>query len=148
MERELKVYRENELAIRQYIHQIEELRQKEALSVENTKEKIGKLNQKMQILMNENKEIRENSAVSAPYILGQLKQGLLLVENMTRQDKLNVFEYVDLLSGNFVTRLRKDYNLNENNLLLSVLIKLGFLQQNCFLLLIAKKTLFIGRNKG
>lgn len=102
----------------------------------------------MQILMNENKEIRENSAVSAPYILGQLKQGLLLVENMTRQDKLNVFEYVDLLSGNFVTRLRKDYNLNENNLLLSVLIKLGFLQQNCFLLLIAKKTLFIGRNKG
>lgn len=126
MERELKVYRENELAIRQYIHQIEELRQKEALSVENTKEKIGKLNQKMQILMNENKEIRENSAVSAPYILGQLKQGLLLVENMTRQDKLNVFEYVDLLSGNFVTRLRKDYNLNENNLLLSVLIKLGF----------------------
>ena len=127
MERELKVYRENELAIRQYIHQIEELRQKEALSVENTKEKIGKLNQKMQILMNENKEIRENSAVSAPYILGQLKQGLLLVENMTRQDKiecfLNMWIYCPAI---FVTRLRKDYNLNENNLLLSVLIKLGF----------------------
>lgn len=126
MEKELKTYQLNELVIGQYIRQIEELKQKEMLSVENTKEKIGKLNQKIQILMAENKEIRENSGVSAPYILGQLKKGLLLVENMTRQEKRSIFEYMDLLSGNFVANLRESYNLNENNLMLAVLIKLSF----------------------
>lgn len=126
MEKELKTYQRNELIIGEYIRQIEELKQKEILSVENTKEKIGKLNQKLQILMAENKEIRENSGVSAPYILGQLKKGLLLVENMTRQEKQSIFEYMDMLSGNFVANLRKSYNLNENNLMLAVLIKLSF----------------------
>lgn len=126
MERELKTYQLNELVIAQYICQIEELKQKEVLSVEHTKEKIGKLNQKIQILLAENKEIRENSGVSAPYILGQLKKGLLLVENMTRQEKQSIFEYMDLLSGNFVANLREGYNLNENNLILAVLIKLSF----------------------
>lgn len=126
MKRELKTYQLNELVIAQYICQIEELKQKEVLSVEHTKERIGKLNQKIQILLAENKEIRENSGVSAPYILGQLKKGLLLVENMTRQEKQSIFEYMDLLSGNFVANLRKSYNLNENNLILAVLIKLSF----------------------
>lgn len=126
MEKELKTYQLNELVIEQYIRQIEELKQKEVLSLEHTKEKIGKLNQKIQILLAENKEIRENSGVSAPYILGQLKKGLLLIENMTRQEKQSIFEYMDLLSGNFVTKLRECYNLNENNLMLAVLIKLSF----------------------
>lgn len=126
MERELKTYQLNELVIGEYIRQIEELKEKEMQSVENTKEKIGKLNQKIQILVAENKEIRENSGVSAPYILGQLKKGLLLVENMTRQEKQSIFEYMDLLSGNFVANLRDTYNLNENNLILAVLIKLSF----------------------
>lgn len=122
----MKTYQQNEIVIGQYILQVEELQQKEALSVEHTKEKIGKLNQKIQILLAENKEIRENSGVSAPYILGQLKKGLLLVENMTRQEKQSIFEYMDLLSGSFVAHLRESYNLNENNLMLAVLIKLGF----------------------
>lgn len=126
MEKELRTYQQNEMIIGRYVSQIEELKQKEVLSEENTKEKIGKLNQKIQILVAENKEIRENSGVSAPYILGQLKKGLLLVENMTRQEKLSIFEYMDLLSGNFVSNLRENYNLNENNLMLAVLIKLSF----------------------
>lgn len=126
MEKELRTYQQNEMIIGRYVSQIEELKQKEVLSEENTKEKIGKLNQKIQILVAENKEIRENSGVSAPYILGQLKKGLLIVENMTRQEKLSIFEYMDLLSGNFVSNLRESYNLNENNLMLAVLIKLSF----------------------
>lgn len=126
MDREQKTYQQNEMIIGRYVSQIEELKQKEVLSEENTKEKIGKLNQKIQILVAENREIRENSGVSAPYILGQLKKGLLLVENMTRQEKLSIFEYMDLLSGNFVSNLRESYNLNENNLMLAVLIKLSF----------------------
>lgn len=126
MEKELRTYEENEAAIRQCILQIEELKQKEIMSIANTKEKMGKLNQKIQILVNENKEIRENIGVSAPYILSKLKKGMLLVENMTQQEKLNIFEYIDLLSGNFVTRLQEGYKLNENNLMLAVLIKLGF----------------------
>lgn len=126
MEKELRTYQQNEMIIGRYVSQIEELKQKEVLSEENTKEKIGKLNQKIQILVAENREIRENSGVSAPYILGQLKKGLLLVENMTKQEKLSIFEYMDLLSGNFVSNLRESYNLNENNLMLAVLIKLSF----------------------
>lgn len=126
IERELRMYQENELAINQYIHQIEDLKQKEVLAVENTKEMIGNLNRKIQILVNDNKEIRENFGVTALCVLKQLKEGLLTVENMTRQEKMNVFRYMDLLSGNLITRLKKDYNLNENNLLLIVLIKLGF----------------------
>lgn len=126
IERELRIYQENELAINQYIHQIEDLKQKEVLAVENTKEMIGNLNRKIQILVNDNKEIRENFGVTALCVLKQLKDGLLTVENMTRQEKLNVFRYMDLLSGNLITRLKKDYNLTENNLLLVVLVKLGF----------------------
>ena len=38
----------------------------------------------------------------------------------------NIFGYIDLLSGNFVTNLRQKYKLNEHNLMLAVLIKLGF----------------------
>lgn len=126
IEKELRTYEENELAIRQYVLQIEELKQREVLSIENAREKIGKLNQKIQILVNENKEIRENFGVSAPYLLSKLKKGLLLVENMTPQEKLDIFEYIDLLSGNFATQLQESYKLNENNLLLAVLTKLGF----------------------
>lgn len=126
MEKELRTYEENELAIKQCVLQVEELKQKEAMSITNAKEKIGMLNQKIQILVNENKEIRENFGVSAPYLLSNLKKGLLLVENMTQQEKLDIFEYIDLLSGNFVTQLQESYKLNENNLLLAVLTKLGF----------------------
>lgn len=126
MEKELRTYEENELAIKQCVLQVEELKQKEAMSITNAKEKMGMLNQKIQILVNENKEIRENFGVSAPYLLSNLKKGLLLVENMTQQEKLDIFEYIDLLSGNFVTQLQESYKLNENNLLLAVLTKLGF----------------------
>lgn len=126
IERDLRIYQANELAIKKYIHQIEDLKQKEVLAVENTKEMIGNLNRKIQILVNDNKEIRENFGVTALCVLKQLKDGLLTVENMTRQEKLNVFRYMDLLSGNLITRLKKDYNLTENNLLLVVLVKLGF----------------------
>lgn len=124
--KELKIYQDNEAAIKQYLHQIEELKHKEALAVENTKEMIGTLNQKIRILVNENNDIRNNFSVNALFILGQLKKGLLIVGNMTRKEKINVFEYMDLLSGNFVKNLKEDFNLNENNLMLAVLIKLGF----------------------
>ena len=126
IDKELKIYKDNESAINHYVHQIEELGKRETLTAEETKNKIGHLNQEMQILLRENKEIRENFGVSAMFFLGQLKKGLLTVNNMTQLEKERIFEYVDLFSGNSISRLKKDYSLNDNNLMLAVLIKLGF----------------------
>ncbi|MDO4163645.1 MAG: hypothetical protein Q4D56_04555 [Bacteroides sp.] len=124
--KELEKYRKNEQTIHAYAKQIEDLKQEAALSARNVKEEIGRLNGKILILTNENKAIRQNTGVSAPYYLQQLKKGLLLVENMSVQEKADIFDYIDLLSGNFATRLRNDYKLTEGNLMLAVLMKLGF----------------------
>lgn len=132
MEKELKTYQENEKIIEQYICQIEELKkcnqqaQKGMLSEVLVKEQIGILAQKIQVLKNENKEIREHSQQGALFLLGQLKEGNLNVKKLSEEEWLNIFGYIDLLSGNFVTNLRQKYKLNEHNLMLAVLIKLGF----------------------
>lgn len=132
MEKELKTYQENEKIIERYICQIEELKkcnqqaQKGMLSEVLVKEQIGILAQKIQVLKNENKEIREHSQQGALFLLGQLKEGNLNVKKLSEEEWLNIFGYIDLLSGNFVTNLRQKYKLNEHNLMLAVLIKLGF----------------------
>ncbi|WP_321335332.1 hypothetical protein [uncultured Bacteroides sp.] len=126
VERELSVIRENEQIIGQYLCQIEDLERQEKLLRGAAKEQIVKLNQKIQILTNENKTIRDDSCAGGIYLLEQLKQGLLIVENMTSKEKIQIFQYMDLLFGDFVTRLKGEYDLNENNLMLAVLVKLGF----------------------
>lgn len=147
-EKALKIVKENERIIGQYICEIDELKQREILAAkiaeqqmddlkqrindienrndESAKEQIVKLNQKIQILISENKTIREDSCAGGIYILEQLKKGILIVENMTQKEKNHVFEYIDLLFGDFVSRVRAEYHLNENNLILAVLVKLGF----------------------
>lgn len=124
--RTLKVIRENEHIINQYVYQLENLKHKENLTMESHKEKIGKLNQKILLLTNENNEIRENICVNAVFLLDQLKKCTLIVKRMSKKEKTQVFEYVDLLFGNFASRLRAEYNLTENNIMLAVLIKIGF----------------------
>lgn len=118
----LKIIKENEQIIEQYAQKIRDLTDDE----ESAKEQIAQLRQKIQILVNENKRIREDSCAGGIYVLEQLKKNLLIVENMTQKEKSLVFAYMDLLFGNFVSRLKEEYGLNENNLMLSVLVKLGF----------------------
>lgn len=59
-------------------------------------------------------------------ILEQLKKNKLIVENMTSKELLQLFEYVDLLFNSFVSKLKKNYELNEKNLILAILIRLDF----------------------
>lgn len=144
IEKAVNTIKENERVIGQYICQIEDLKQKEdiaeqkmdnlnqriyELKTENeqsAKEQIAKLKQKIQILISENNAIREDSCAGGIFVLEQLKKKLLIVENLTQKEKSQVFEYMDLMFGGFVSKLKKEYNLNDNNLILAVLIKLNF----------------------
>lgn len=142
-----EVIENNERIIGQYICQIEDLKikgdiaakfaeqQMDSLSQrisekikneESVKGEIAKLNQRIQILVSENKAIRKDSCAGGIYILEQLKKGLLIVENMTQKEKYQVFEYMDLMFGGFVSKLREEYRLNDNNLILAILVKLDF----------------------
>lgn len=122
----LRIIKENERIINQYAYELDVLKQKANLAAESDKEKIGKLNQKILLLSNENKEIRENICVNAVFLIAQLKKSTLIVKRMSKTEKSHIFEYVDLLYGNFVSRLRAEYELTENNIMLAALLKIGF----------------------
>lgn len=144
----LEVIGDNERVIGQYICQIEDLKQKEYIAArvaeqrmdslnqriseleikneESVKGKIAKLNQRIQMLVTENKAIRNDSCAVGIYVLEQLKKELLIVENMTQKEMSQVFEYMDLMFGGLVSHLRKEYGLNDNNLMLAILVKLNF----------------------
>lgn len=124
--RNLKIIKDNKQTINKYIYELEKLKLKESQTVESNKEKIGKLNQKVLLLTNENKVIRENICVNAVFLLDQLKKRNLIVKRMSREEKLQIFEYMDLLFGNFISRMRQEYNLTENNTMLVALLKIGF----------------------
>lgn len=144
IEKALNTIKENERIIGQYICQIEDLRLKEnvaeqemdslnqkiyELKIENeqsAKEQIAKLKQKIQILISENKTIRDDSCAGGIFVLEQLKKRLLIVENLTQKEKSQVFEYIDLMFGGFVSKLKQEYKLNDNNLILAILVKLNF----------------------
>lgn len=117
----------------QYIFELDVLKQKENLLLETTKEKIGKLNQRILLLTNENKAIRENICANAVFLLDQLKKCTLIVKRMTKEEKSQVFEYADLLFGRFITRLRSEYELTDNNVMLAVLLKIGFTSKELML---------------
>ena len=124
----------NEQLINQYISQIEELKRKEELIVGASKEQIAKLELEIQILMEKNRVILEDSCADGLNILKQLKERLLIVENMTTIEKQQFLGYIDLLFYNFVTRLCTKYGLKESNLLLAAFIKLGFSSEELVIL--------------
>ena len=80
-------------------------------------------------LTSENKKIRDNSSVEALFILGELKQGRLIAENMTTTERQNIFDFLDLVYANFISRIKTDFDLTKGELLLVALIKLGFSNQ-------------------
>lgn len=126
VERSSKVISENERIIGQCLCRIEELQQEKEYNKELAKKQIAELNKNIQMLIIENKRIREEPCVFGVYVLEQLKKKQLVVENMSLKEKKLLFEYVDLVHNDFASKLKTGYNLNENNLLFAVLIKLGF----------------------
>ena len=109
-----------------YVYELDVLKQKAGETAETNREKVGKLNQKILLLESENKKIRENVCVNGVYLLDQLKKEKLIVKNMTKQEKEQLLEYMDLIYGNLISRLKKDFKLTSGNLILIALLKVGF----------------------
>ena len=124
--RNIEALRKNEKTIEEYIYKIARLEQKEEREQEAKKETIGKLNRKILDLTLENKRIRDTSNVEALFVLGELKQGKLVVERMTASERQSIFDFLDLVYANFITRIKSDFDVTKGELLLAALIKLGF----------------------
>ena len=122
----MQVIKENECMIKRYVYELDVLKQKAGETAETNREKVGKLNQKISLLESENKKIRENVCVNGVYLLDQLKKEKLIVKNMTKQEKEQLLEYMDLIYGNLISRLKKDFKLTSGNLILIALLKVGF----------------------
>ena len=122
----MQVIKENECMIKRYVYELDMLKQKAGETAETNREKVGKLNQKILLLESENKKIRENVCVNGVYLLDQLKKEKLIVKNMTKQEKEQLLEYMDLIYGNLISRLKKDFKLTSGNLILIALLKVGF----------------------
>lgn len=89
-------------------------------------EEIGILNRKILCLIAENKRVCENSSVDALFVLEELKQGNLIISNMTIAERQHIFDFLDLVHANFITRLKQEFDLTKNELLLAALLKVGF----------------------
>ena len=122
----MQVIKENECMIKRYVYELDVLKQKTGETAETNREKVGKWNQKILLLESENKKIRENVCVNGVYLLDQLKKEKLIVKNMTKQEKEQLLEYMDLIYGNLISRLKKDFKLTSGNLILIALLKVGF----------------------
>ena len=122
----MQIIEENECMIKRYVYELDVLKQKVGETAETNREKVGKLNQKILLLESENKKIRENVCVNGVYLLDQLKKEKLIVKNMTKQEKEQLLEYMDLIYGNLISRLKKDFKLTSGNLILIALLKVGF----------------------
>lgn len=127
--RNIEALRKNEKIIEEYACRITGFELKEEWEQKAKKETIGKLNRRILELTSENKKIRDNSSVEALFILGELKQGRLIAENMTTTERQNIFDFLDLVYANFISRIKTDFDLTKGELLLVALIKLGFSNQ-------------------
>ena len=72
------------------------------------------------------KQTSQNVCVNGVYLLDQLKKEKLIVKNMTKQEKEQLLEYMDLIYGNLISRLKKEFKLTSGNLILIALLKVGF----------------------
>lgn len=54
--------------------------------------------------------------------IAKLNQKILLLESENKK----ISEYIDLIYGNFISRLKKDFKLTSGNLMLLALLKVGF----------------------
>ena len=124
--RNVEIINSNNVTINKYACRISDLESASLLERESKKEEIGNLNRKILCLIAENKQLRENSSVDALFVLEELKQGKLIIGNMTVSERLHIFDFLDLVHANFITRLKKEFDLTKNELLLAALLKVGF----------------------
>lgn len=124
--RDIEIIRNNAQKIEKYACRITDLENAGMQEHEAKKEEIGKLNRKILLLTTENKQLRESSSNDALCLLESLKQGNLIIENMTDSERQCILDFLDLIHADFITRLKKDFKLTKNELLLAALLKVGF----------------------
>lgn len=124
--RNVEVLRRNEKLMEEYAYKISILEQAGEQERQIKKDAIGKLNRKILELGVENKNIRKCACVEALYVLSELKKGRLIIDNMSEVERLAVFEFLNLVHADFVSRIKAEYSLTKGELLLASLIKLGF----------------------
>lgn len=124
--RNVEALKRNEKILEDYACKIAELELMKSQELAIRKESIGKLNRKILDLTIENKKIRENSNIEALYVLKELKEGRMIIERMTSSERQRIFDYLNLVYADFITRIKSEYELTKGELLLAALIKLGF----------------------
>lgn len=69
---------------------------------------------------------KNETTINGLSVLVKLRQHLLLVQNMTPEEKHLLFEYMDLSFDGFVARLGEEHDMKASTLLFVVLMKVGF----------------------
>lgn len=124
--RNVEIIGNNNAIINRYACRIAELENVSLQERQAKQEEIGILNRKILCLIAENKRVCENSSVDALFVLEELKQGNLIISNMTIAERQHIFDFLDLVHANFITRLKQEFDLTKNELLLAALLKAGF----------------------
>lgn len=125
-QRNIDTIRKNQKEIEEYAFRIDEYKQKSEEEQLAKKKKIADLNGKIILLTAENKELRENTCIKASCVLEQLNKGELIVQRMTLEERRNLFDFMDLIFANFISRLNSNYTMTKTDLILTTLLKVGF----------------------
>lgn len=131
----IEILRKKDVTINDYACKVTELESTGVQERKANKEEIGGLNRKILCLTTENKRMRENSCVEALFILEELKQGKLIVSKMTASERQHLFDFLDLVHADFITRLSKEFELTKNELLLAALLRVGFSNKQLMIVL-------------
>lgn len=126
---DLEIIQKNEQIITEYALRIGELEQKGEIG----HKEIGLLNQKILLLSIENRKLRKNVNLDAIFIISQLREGSILVEKLSSEEWQHIFDYLDLVFGSFISRLKERYQLTKTDLILGALLKFGFSNEQLIL---------------
>ena len=124
--RNVEIIGNNNAIINRYACRIAELENVSLQERQAKQEEIGILKRKLLCLIAETKRVCESSRVDALFVLEELKQGNLIISNMTIAERQHIFDFLDLVHANFITRLKQEFDLTKNELLLAALLKVGF----------------------
>lgn len=100
---------------------------KQIAESEKLKLELVKIKRDTLLLKTENSKIKENNNdAHALHLIKNLRQGTLIVERMTKEERHCLVNSVNLFYGDSIIKLKEQYSLNERNIMLVVLMKLGF----------------------
>ena len=121
-----RVVENNNQAIEQYLHQIEDLKQEKVQFSKESLLQVDTLEKRIKTLEAENNNIQNVFSPNAISVITCLRKHLLIQSNMNSSETNLFLEYMNLVFDGFATRLQREYKMNENTQIFVSLIKLGF----------------------